>query len=89
MSVLKKVLFLTIVGFAFCQENPETPRRTCRQSLMAGLRSIFEEDANDSCVSLSIFWRPFRISNFETFAFQPLKTQKLLAEPAGNLLLLD
>ena len=92
MSVLQKLLFLTIVGFAFCQENPgnpEPPRRTCRQSLMAGLRSIFEEDANDSCVSLSIFWRPFRISNFETFAFQPLKTQKLLAEPAGNLLLLD
>ena len=59
MSVLKKVLFLTIVGFAFCQENPEPPRRTCRQSLMAGLRSIFEEDANDSCVSLSIFWRAF------------------------------
>ena len=47
-------LFLIFVGFAFCQENQE-PRRTCRQSLMAGLRAIFEEDANDNCVSLSLF----------------------------------
>jgi len=49
MSVLLKLLFLTIVGFAFCQENPEPPRRTCRQSLIAGLRSIFEENAAESC----------------------------------------
>ena len=36
------------------QENQE-PRRTCRQSLMAGLRSIFEDEANANCVSLSFF----------------------------------
>ena len=47
-SKLKILLFLLCTEFV----QPQESTRTCRQSLMVALKSIFEQNANEVCVSL-------------------------------------
>ena len=45
---LKSLLFVLFVSSVNGQEDT---RRTCRESLIAGLKAIFEDNGNGVCVS--------------------------------------
>ena len=47
MSSLKFLLCLLFVDFA----QPQEASRTCSQSLMVALKTIYEQNANEVCVS--------------------------------------
>ena len=48
MSGLKLLIFLLSATFV----QPQESTRTCSQSLMVALKTIFEQNANEVCVSL-------------------------------------
>ena len=47
MLGLKRLLFVLFISFVIGEET----RRTCRESLIAGLKAIFEDNGNGVCVS--------------------------------------
>ena len=51
MLCLKEIIFVLLVNSVLGDDEAPS-RRTCRQSLVAGLKAIFEENSNESCVSL-------------------------------------
>ena len=53
MLSLKRIIFILLVN-SVLGEDEAPSRRTCRQSLVAGLKAIFEENSNESCVSLLV-----------------------------------
>ena len=80
MSVanLKSVIFLLI--FVTSVQPEEATRRTCSQSLMVALRAIFEQNANEVCVSFLLF-RNSRIFLVFSDLFQTMADLKAVLAP--------
>ena len=51
MRINSLIVFLFVISTVVTEET----QRTCRQSLMLSLKAIFEENANDVCVSLPLY----------------------------------